>query len=244
MAEAILSVKKCRKCGAEFVGRCGSCKNAAAAVYRAFYPDKVKAATAAYRSKNQDKVRAANVARKIANKERNKAVRAIYLAANVEKVKAYKLVYREANRDKIKAYDAARADKTKTYYRANAERFKAASSARYAANPVKANARNDAWRKAHPEAKRAYGHNRSARKRGNGGRLSGDIVEKLFSLQRGKCACCGKSLGDKYDLDHIVSLARGGKNEDSNMQLLTSRCNRQKHTKDPIAFMQSRGFLL
>jgi 5-methylcytosine-specific restriction endonuclease McrA len=47
-----------------------------------------------------------------------------------------------------------------------------------------------------------------------------------------------------YHLDHIVSLKRGGDNVDSNMQLLTKRCNQNKSAKDPIAFMQSRGFLL
>jgi 5-methylcytosine-specific restriction endonuclease McrA len=47
-----------------------------------------------------------------------------------------------------------------------------------------------------------------------------------------------------YHLDHIIPLARGGKNEDRNMQVTCPTCNRQKHSKDPIEFMQSRGYLL
>jgi 5-methylcytosine-specific restriction endonuclease McrA len=45
-------------------------------------------------------------------------------------------------------------------------------------------------------------------------------------------------------LDHIIPLARGGKNEYRNMQVTCPTCNRQKHSKDPIEFMQSRGYLL
>jgi len=86
--------------------------------------------------------------------------------------------------------------------------------------------------------------NRRARKKYNGGRLSKGLSNKLYKLQRGKCACCGKSLGDDYHLDHRMPLALGGVNEDLNMQLLRSKCNREKHAKHPIDFMQSRGFLL
>lgn len=86
--------------------------------------------------------------------------------------------------------------------------------------------------------------NRRARIRGNGGELSKDIKQRLFELQRGKCACCGKPLGEKYHLDHIIHISLGGKNVDSNIQLLRARCNIQKSNKHPVDFMRSRGFLL
>lgn len=70
------------------------------------------------------------------------------------------------------------------------------------------------------------------------------MAKKLYELQRGKCACCCKPLGNNYHLDHRVPLARGGRNEDCNMQLLRAKCNMQKSAKDPIEFMQERGFLL
>jgi 5-methylcytosine-specific restriction endonuclease McrA len=78
----------------------------------------------------------------------------------------------------------------------------------------------------------------------SGGKLSPDLAERLYELQGGKCACCGKPLGEKYHLDHIMPLALGGANTDDNMQLLTARCNIQKSAKHPIDFMQERGFLL
>jgi len=36
----------------------------------------------------------------------------------------------------------------------------------------------------------------------------------------------------------------GGANDRANLQLLCGSCNKSKHAKDPIDFMQSRGFLL
>jgi 5-methylcytosine-specific restriction endonuclease McrA len=87
-------------------------------------------------------------------------------------------------------------------------------------------------------------HNRKARERANGGILSVGLAEKLFELQKGKCACCGQPLGEKYHMDHILPIVLGGPNEDWNIQLLRQRCNQQKHAKHPVDFMQSRGFLL
>ncbi len=42
----------------------------------------------------------------------------------------------------------------------------------------------------------------------------------------------------------LARRAGGGANIDGNIQLLTGLCNRQKHTKHPVDFMQERGFLL
>lgn len=45
-------------------------------------------------------------------------------------------------------------------------------------------------------------------------------------------------------MDHIMPLALGGTNTDDNIQLLCPTCNRSKHAKHPVDFMQQRGFLL
>lgn len=113
-----------------------------------------------------------------------------------------------------------------------------------AANPDKVKERVRAWQKANPEACRIIRQNRRTRKLENGGKLSMGLMSKLFKLQKGKCACCLKPLGDKYHMDHIMPLALGGSNTDDNIQLLRQRCNHQKHAKHPIDFMRERGFLL
>ena len=176
-----------------------------------------------------------------------------YIAANPGKRKEYLADWQAANRGKVRAnqakWRAAHPDKVKArhaaYHAANYEKINASHAQRHEANPDKAKAREAKWRAAHPEACRIKCHNRRARKRENGGKLSKGLADKLFKLQRGKCACgCKQALGDNYHLDHIMPLALGGSNTDDNIQLLRQRCNNQKHAKHPVDFMQQRGFLL
>jgi 5-methylcytosine-specific restriction endonuclease McrA len=91
---------------------------------------------------------------------------------------------------------------------------------------------------------RANTHNKRARKRANGGVITPGIDKKLFSLQRGKCACCEKDISCGYHIDHIMPTALGGINGDKNLQLLCPQCNMKKGAKHPVDFMQSIGFLL
>lgn len=96
-----------------------------------------------------------------------------------------------------------------------------------------------------PTPSRIYAQNRRARKRAQAGAISVNISTILFSAQRGRCACCRCDIGaTKYELDHIVPLAAGGAHDDANLQLLCMPCNRSKGARDPIVFMQERGFLL
>ena len=190
------------------------------------------------RASNPEKGRA-NAARWLAaNKQRKRATDAAWRAANREKVKARVDAWYAANRDRVNATQASQ-------YAANPEKKKAANAAWRAANPEKQKAAAAAWDKANPEARRIAGHNRRARRRANGGKLSKGLAEKLFKLQRGKCACgCKQPLGTDYHLDHRMPLALGGANEDWNIQLLRSTCNQQKSAKHPVDFMQQRGLLL
>lgn len=128
---------------------------------------------------------------------------------------------------------------------ANPAKHRAADAKWLAANPGKRQATTAAWAAANPEARRIRCQNRRARKREAGGKLSKGLTDRLFKLQKGKCACgCKQPLGDDYHLDHIMPIILGGVNEDWNIQLLRSLCNQQKHAKHPIDFMQQRGFLL
>lgn len=95
-----------------------------------------------------------------------------------------------------------------------------------------------------PNYSRITYHNRDKRIKENGGKLSKDLSEKLYILQKGICPCCNEVLGKYFHLDHIMPIALGGKNEDWNIQLLHQKCNNKKYAKHPIDFMQSLGFLL
>jgi 5-methylcytosine-specific restriction endonuclease McrA len=96
------------------------------------------------------------------------------------------------------------------------------------------------YRKRNPQMMRE-----AKQKRRGLGRLPRGTVNRIGQAQKWKCAAlCGASIAQKYHVDHITALARGGKHEPGNIQLLCPTCNLRKNAKDPIAFMQERGFLL
>lgn len=161
--------------------------------------------------------------------------------------------WKAVNREKVIAYRsdparmAAANARASAMYASDPERRRISNekSAQWRAeNPGEKRAANAKWKAENPDRLKSLNSAYRARKRGNGGKLSIDIVKKLFVLQRGLCPCCRQPLGDDYHLDHKIPLSRGGANTDENVQLLRQRCNIQKGAKDPIEFMQSRGFLI
>lgn len=215
--------KKCKKCDLEFIGNC--CKPCRNQYLRERYKNRIKE-EAEYRAKW--------------NKE------------NKTKKLEHQKKYRNNNKEKLNLA-------AQEWQKCNPEKKSVISKRHHEKNKVECNKRSKEWKlknkdrvlsyakeyaKNNPTVKRRSENKRRAIKKGSSGSLSNGIIEKLYKLQRGKCACCGKPLGDDYHLDHIMPLALGGENEDLNMQLLTKLCNLQKSAKHPTKFMQERGFLL
>lgn len=101
------------------------------------------------------------------------------------------------------------------------------------------------YRQENKAASLVHGQNRRARERSAGGRISIGIADRLMVLQKGRCACCKVDLKvSGRHLDHIQPLARGGSNDDRNIQLLCPSCNLRKSAKHPVEFMRESGFLL
>ena len=172
-------------------------------------------------------------------KDCDKASRFKYRAANLSKILEKGAKYRAANPVNQSKVRPAK----DRWAAANPEKVMASNAKWYVANKDVALARSKKWNAENKESRRIHDQNRRARE--SGGRLSKGLADKLFKLQRGKCACgCQQPLGDDYHLDHRMPLALGGSNTDDNMQLLRSTCNHQKSAKHPIDFMQQRGFLL
>lgn len=228
--------KTCKKCGGvEFYknGQCKACQKARNAAYYAMNADTGRARSAAYRKSNPDAVRLAQASWQSRNKEKL----AEYKKANSHKCRAYSAAWYAKNSD------AARA-KTAKYRQDHPEKAKASCAKWRAANRDKLKAISRAWVENNRDKRRNAEKLRRARKRAGGGKLSPDLIPRLMKLQRGKCACCRASLDDGSHLDHVIALALGGPNVDSNMQLLCGPCNMSKGAKHPVDFMQSRGFLL
>lgn len=100
------------------------------------------------------------------------------------------------------------------------------------------------WYISNKEKSRENCRNRRARKINAPGKNTASDIKQLMTLQKSKCAVCRCSIKNGYHVDHIVPLAKGGSNDKFNLQLLCQPCNQSKHAKDPIYFMQQRGFLL
>jgi len=224
-------MKPCIKCGGteryssrgRAIGECKAC---------------AKAGTVKWRTANPEKEKSRHIKWAADNPEKRKVIVKKYNENNVEKNKERGAKYRAANKEKLK-------NKCAKWYSENTEHAKIYAAKWKSENLEKWKIYMARWLKENPEYIVIREQNRRARKIANGGKLSKGIRDKLFNLQRGKCACgCGQDLGDNFHLDHIMPLALGGANEDWNMQLLTAKCNLQKHAKHPIDFMQSRGFLI
>jgi 5-methylcytosine-specific restriction endonuclease McrA len=148
--------------------------------------------------------------------------------------KAWKLL----NKDRTKEMDAL-------WYQDNKERVRAMAIVWNKENPEKAKVYAKTYRDKNPHKGIIYAQIRRTRKKGNGGSLSDGIIDKLLLFQRGRCCICRCKLSKSgYNLDHIMPISKGGQNADSNVQLTCPKCNAQKRAKDPIKFMQERGYLL
>ena len=63
-------------------------------------------------------------------------------------------------------------------------------------------------------------------------RVTPFISKKVAARQGFKCAMCGELLHEDWEIDHIVSLQRGGGNEFNNYQALHKRCHAAKSSEE------------
>jgi len=63
---------------------------------------------------------------------------------------------------------------------------------------------------------------------------------KVIKKSNFRCDLCGATKYDRpLDVDHIIPRSRKGKTEESNLQVLCSKCNRSKGNKDDTDFRQT-----
>ena len=60
-------------------------------------------------------------------------------------------------------------------------------------------------------------------------RVTPFISKKVAASQQFKCAMCGELLQEDWEVDHVLSLQRGGSNDLSNLQALHKRCHAYKN---------------
>jgi len=215
-------------------------------------PQKQAEYKAAWRKKNSDKIKAYN--REYFTTERGKEASALTRARKLEydaspEGQAAKLAWKM----QLAAWDETRVERKREDARrhrhengGNARRReKYRADAIAAGKTMRRTGLTDEERR---EMKAIAHKNRRARERNAKGQLSRGIRKALYAAQRGCCPVCKDALAmdgaQKCHIDHVVPLAAGGTHTDDNVQLLCPGCNVSKGAKDPIEFMQSRGFLL
>lgn len=204
---------------------------------RTFCKECRKTGTKDYYARNRNALIAKECARYRQNKDKKREYDRMYRAANIGKVLLRAKLWSRANPDKRRRIVA-------NYYMRHKSAIRRYHAERYAQNRERLLGRSKAWQKANRDAVRAAGNRRRARMMNAPGNYTANDIKRLYISQRGRCACCRASIAKGYHVDHIVPLARQGSNFSFNLQLLCPRCNLSKNAKDPIEFMQSRGFLL
>jgi 5-methylcytosine-specific restriction endonuclease McrA len=129
------------------------------------------------------------------------------------------------------------------------------------ANPEKHREKNRLWRKDNTDktaewnrkyresnrdkvrlGKRKYKHHRRALIRGGeGSRVPFDEQAQL-KRQKGKCYYCQCKL-EKYHVDHVIPLSRGGSDHPDNKVLACPSCNQRKGAKLPHEFVKGGRLL-
>lgn len=185
-----------------------------------------------WRLKNRDKSKAIDAAWRTKNKEILRAQERARYAKNPAKYIAKTRRYYEKNWDDVRR---KRIDYHYRSYQDDAVREKAQQRTRR-------------WAKENPERARAWAvtgrRNRRAKEFDANGSHSPTDVAAIFLAQKGKCAYCRKKVKEKYEVDHIVPLAKGGANDKSNLQITCPKCNREKGSRDPLFHARMLGMLL
>jgi hypothetical protein len=168
---------------------------------------------------------------------------------NTERVRRYRSRHPEPQRKANQRYRERHPERVlqqaregnRRFYERHPERVAERSRLYYEENPAKILERNRRWQKQNPEKwaelSRIAGQNRRSRICGNGGSLKVAEWLALKAKYNNHCLACGKSerqlkrLGRKLVLDHVLPLAKKGRNDIANIQPLChglGGCNNRK----------------
>jgi 5-methylcytosine-specific restriction endonuclease McrA len=161
-----------------------------------------------------------------------------YYEKNAERLKQRRRLYYANRRDDPAVVERNR-KRARVWRSNNLERAKKHILAWVAANPD----RVKQWRKRNMQSILARNRNRRSLQLSARGTHTAEDIAALYKRQRGKCETCKRRLFNKYHVDHITPLVRGGGNGPDNLQLLCPSCNLRKHTKDGYEWAAENGRL-
>jgi 5-methylcytosine-specific restriction endonuclease McrA len=118
----------------------------------------------------------------------------------------------------------------------NGDRAREIGRNTYARNREKRKAAVRAYRVANPEKRAAMHRLYRARKRSAPGKHAAEDVAAQHKRQKGRCYWCGKRVGRKYHVDHVIPLIHGGSNGPENLVIACEHCNTSKSGRHPMDF--------
>lgn len=140
---------------------------------------------------------------------------------------------------------AASRERSRKWHAANREQANASRRVWQSENKDRAAQTVAAWYARNKERKQVIRKRRRAAKAGAAEHHTAAALENLWQSVPHRCAACGTKLTRRSrHIDHIRPLSRGGSNAIRNIQFLCAFCNRSKGARDPLRFMQAKGFLV
>jgi len=168
--------------------------------------------------------------------------------------------YAKTHREQRKAYQKRWVENNREYINAKKRAYYQANPRRHHESQYKWNRKNyerliqywKTWRKQNPEKVAQYGRSwrrrnpekvrkqwlrgdsiRRARKLNASGSFTATDIDIQYQKQGGLCWWCGKELHNKYHIDHVIPLSRGGSNYPENLVCACAHCNLSKGSKLP-----------
>lgn len=206
---------------------CKDCRKRMSREYVTNNPEKVRESSRRTRQKYPDRIRARRIMFRLRRPEYSRERSAKMRQEHPEEYRAYQRQWQNARN------------------RANPERMRNLSQAWRDANPEKSIEVQRRYAKKHPDKVRSNHAQRRARELNAEGSHAAEDITAQYRRQKGKCYWCGVRIKDnKYHVDHIIPLARGGTNDPSNLVVACPKCNLSKSDKLPHEWKGSGGRLL
>ena len=156
-----------------------------------------------------------------------------YYQKNRERCLVVRRNWKDKNRDRRLEYN-------REYHQSNKEKRAEYAQKYHLATKDRRNPYIQEWKNNHPGCRTVYENKRKTCKSGAGGSFSLQDVNNMFVAQNGQCVLCkdllvkvsghrGKT--QRFHIDHIIPICKGGTSGTENLQLLCPKCNRQKGRK-------------
>ena len=206
---------------------CRDCCRTANAAYRSKNRERALATGRKYRAEHREELRLYHVAHNLAFHEKRAAQRAEWQRRNP----SYGAERYRVERDLILAQNrewmAAHRDERRAYH-----------AAYELSHREERRAKNLAYRRAHPDVSAAHKRNRAARLANAAGTHTAVDVALQMARQKSRCYWCGEKVGDRYHVDHVFPISRGGSNGPDNLVIACVPCNLHKSAKFPHEFSE------